>query len=240
MLHPEPLPHDLPLQLDEDLFVVHGCVQPSAIARFTRNMAIVRQRDELTLINPVRMDEPGLAALRELGAIRHVLRLGPLHGMDDAFYTETFGAQFWSFTGGTRYTAPKIDQVLTEGGPLPFARGHLFAFRYMKEPEGAIVLDRAPGNVLLTCDAIQSYATPPHTPHTNVFTRLVMPFIGFPKKTLIGPAWMKMLVEDKAGMQREFERLLALDFDRLLSAHGTFVAADARADVQRAFDEMFG
>jgi len=40
---------------------------------------------QLTLINPVRRDEEGLRALEALGEIKHVLRLGPLHGMDDAF-----------------------------------------------------------------------------------------------------------------------------------------------------------
>ena len=77
MTYPDPLPHDLPKQLDEDLFVVHGCVKPNPMVRFTRNMAVVRQDSELTLINPVRMNEAGLQALQALGEIRHVFDLAP-------------------------------------------------------------------------------------------------------------------------------------------------------------------
>jgi hypothetical protein len=239
MSYPDVLPHDPPKQLTEDLFVTHGCVKPSAVARFTRNMAIVRDNGELTLINPVRMGEGGLSDLEALGEVRHVLRLGPMHGMDDAFYVDRYNAEFWSFEGGTTYTTPSIDHILSDGGALPFAGARLFAFSHMTETEGAILLERSPG-ILLTCDAVQSYATPPHTPHTNWLTRLLMPLIGFPRRTLIGPIWVKLLVEDKDAIHAEFERLLSLDFDQLLSAHGTFLSENAHAQVAQAIRKMFG
>ena len=66
-----------------------------------------------------------------------------------------------------------------------------------------------------------------------------MPLIGFPRKTLIGPMWMKLLATDRDGMKSEFERLMQLDFDQLLSAHGTFLSEDAHGEVKRAFDKMF-
>ena len=238
MSYPDVLPHDPPKQIAEDLFVVHGCVRLSAVARFTRNMAIVRDQGQLTLINPVRMDDTGLLNLEALGEVSHVLRLGPMHGMDDPFYVDRYDADFWSFEGGTTYTTPTIAHTLVEGGALPFPDAGLFAFSHMTEPEGAILLERAPG-VLLTCDAIQSYATPPHRPHTNLLTQLIMPLRGFPRETLIGPMWMKFLVEDQKGMRSEFERLLKLDFDQLLSAHGTFITKNAHAEVERAFGKTF-
>jgi hypothetical protein len=81
--------------------------------------------------------------------------------------------------------------------------------------------------------------TPPYTPQTSAIAQLLMPLRGFPRKTLIGPIWMKILVEDRDGMKSEFERLLRLDFDQLLSAHGTFVPKNAHAQVEQAFQEMF-
>ena len=238
MNFPAALPHDHPKQIADNLFVVHGCVQPNRIARFTRNMAIIREGSQLTLINPVRMDEAGLNSLDKLGEVKHILRLGPFHGMDDPFYMDRYQAEFWSFEGGTTYTTPKIDRVLSEDGPLPFSNAKLVALKYMREPEGIILLEGSPG-ILLTCDCIQSYANPPYTPHTNLFSKILMPLIGFPRKTLIGPFWMKLLVEDQIKIKAEFERVLALNFDQLLSAHGTFVPQDAHAEVQRAFEKMF-
>ena len=233
------LPFDPPEQIAEDLFVVKGCIKPSPIARFTRNMAVVRDGEQLTLINPVRMDEAGLKQLDALGQVKHALRLGPFHGIDDGFYVDRYNAEFWSFTGQTTYTEPAIDHALEDGGVLPFGKAQLFGFNHMRETEGAILLQRDAGNVLLTCDGVQSYTTPPHTPHTNAFTRFVMPFIGFPKRTIVGPVWVKLLVTDKDGMHKEFERLLQWDFDQLLAAHGTFLAANAHAEVAAAVDKMF-
>ena len=237
--YPPALPFDPPLEIAPDLFVVHGCVRANFIARFSRNMAIVRDKGVLTLINPVRMDDAGLAQLEVLGEVKHVLRLGPLHGMDDPFYVDRYGAEFWSFPGGVTYTTPAIDHRLSDAGELPFGDAQLFGFAHMKEPEGAILLKRD-GGILLTCDAIQSYATPPHLPHTNVFSKLVLPLIGFPKDTIIGPIWVKLLVEDETGIKREFQRLLSLPFEQLLSAHGTFLPSGAHAAVTAAYKKIFG
>ena len=239
MSYPDVLPHDPPKQIAEDLFVVHGCVKPNAVVRFTRNMAIVRDQGKLTLINPVRMDDAGLMGLEELGEIAHVLRLGPMHGMDDPFYVERYGANLWAFEGGTTYTTPAITHALSESGALPFSNAILFAFSHVIEAEGVILLERSPG-ILLTCDSIQSYATFPHMPHTNWLARRMLPLLGFNRETLIGPLWMKLAVEDRHGIKAEFERLSRLDFDQLLSAHGTFVSKGAHTQVEHAFVKMFG
>lgn len=231
-------PHDQPKQIAEDLFVVHGCIDSYGMVYFTRNMAVVRDQGELTLINPVRMGDEGLASLEALGKVAHVLRLGGMHGADDPFYVDRYDAQFWAFEGGKEYTTPDITRPLSDGGELPFSNAKMFAFSHLKEPEGAILLERS-GNVLLTCDAIQSYTTAPHTPHTNKFVQTLMPYIGFPKKTIIGPLWLKILVKDQAGTKADFERLLSLDFDQLLSAHGTFLANNARADLELAFNKVY-
>lgn len=238
MSYPDVLPHDLPQQIAEDLFVVHGCVRLNRLIRFTRNMAVVRDGGKLTLINPVRMGEPGLEKLEALGEVAHVLRLGPYHGMDDAFYVDRYQADFWAFEDGVTYTEPAIDRPLSEEVELPFANAKFFAFNFMRETEGAILLERSPG-ILLTVDALQSYTTAPHYPHTNLLTRLMMPRIGFPKKTLIGPIWVKRLVNDREGIKREFQRLLELPFDKMLSAHGTFLETGAKAEVKHAYETMF-
>ena len=238
MTYPDALPHDPIRQIAEDLYVVHGSVRMLPVASITRNMAIVHHQGQLTLINAVRMDEAGLRDLEALGEIRHVLRLGPLHGMDDPFYVDRYQANFWSFEGGTTYAGPAITNPLLEGGELPFPNAKLFAFNHLKQPEGAILLERTTG-VLLTCDSVQSYSTPPHMPHTAWLTRLVLPFLGFPNKTIIGPIWLKRMAKDRDGVRREFDRLLALEFDQLLSAHGTFVSKNAHTELEQAFKAAF-
>lgn len=236
--YPKALPHDLPIALGENLFAVYGSVYLNPILRITRTMTIVRHDDELTLINPVRMNDDGLRALEALGTVRHVLRLGPLHGMDDPFYVDRYKAEFWSFEGGTTYTEPAISKPLVAGGPLPFPDAELLAFEHVKQPEGAILIRRGRG-VLVTCDAVQSYTTPPHQPHTPLWTRLILPLAGFPRKTIIGPVWIKLIATSKEKVREDFERLLALEFDQLIAAHGTFLPRNAHAEFEAAFAQTF-
>ena len=238
MNYPEATPHGLPQEIATDLFVVYGSVRINSLVRFSRNMAIVRNADELTLVNAVRMNEAGLAALDALGTVKHVLRLGPFHGMDDPFYVDRYNALFWAFPGGTAYTEPAVIRELSEGGALPFPNARVFEFRGLKQREGALLLEQGPG-ILLTVDSIQSYATPPHKPYTPLFARLMSRLQGFPNETIIGPIWAQVLAEDKAALRDEFVRLLSLTFDQLLSAHGTFLRAGARAAVERAIASTF-
>ena len=56
------------------------------------------------------------------------------------------------------------------------------------KPE-AVLLVRRDGGVLLTCDAIQHYGD---YSRNNLPARLIMPYIGFPRTTIVGPFWNAM------------------------------------------------
>ena len=81
-------PHGPVETIGENVFMVRGSIKMNPIVRITRNMAIVREGEELTLIDPVRVDDKTLADIDRLGTVRHVLRLGPFHGIDDPFYMD--------------------------------------------------------------------------------------------------------------------------------------------------------
>jgi hypothetical protein len=66
-----------------------------------------------------------------------------------------------------------------------------------------------------------------------------MPLIGFPRTTVVGPMWIKMMTPEGGSLKSDFERLLTLDFDRLLSAHGTLLASGAKDSVARAVSKAF-
>ena len=233
--YPPAYPHDPIEEIAPDVFMARGSIPLNAMMKITRNMAIVRNGSELTVINPIRLNPVGEAQLAELGEVKHVLRSGPMHGVDDPYYVDTFNATFWSLKGGTTYTQPDIDEELTEGGPLPFPNAELFCYRTTVQPESAILMKTDKG-LLLSCDAIQHYGD---YRHNNLPARLLMPFIGFPKTTIIGPVWIRIMTPEGASLKGEFERLLNLEFDALLSAHGSFLQTGAKAAVQKAFDKVF-
>ena len=232
---PAPLPHGPIEPLTERVYAVRGGIRIKRVLRISRNMAIVRDGAELTLVNPVRLDADGEAALEELGAVKRILRLGAMHGQDDAYYKHRFGAEFWSQPGGTVYPGPSIDCRLAADGGLPMAGAELFCFTGTREPEAALLVHDGPG-VLLTCDAIQHYDD--YSNH-NLVARLSMPLIGFSKTTLLGPIWLRAMTPEGGSLRNEFERLLALEFDALFAAHGTWLATGAKEGVRRAVERAF-
>jgi hypothetical protein len=235
MSHPPAYPHDPIEEIAGDIFMVRGSVRMNALMRITRNMAIVRHQRELSLVNPIRLDEQGERQLLALGDIKRILRLGPLHGLDDPYYVERFGAEFWAQAESQTYPEPKIEQRLAVDRPLPFPDAELFAFEGTKQPESALLIRRDPG-ILLTCDAIQHYGD---YRHNTLLARLVMPRIGFPKTTVVGPIWLKIMTPEGGSLKSEFERLLTLDFDCLLSAHGSLLTSGTKDSVARAVRKAF-
>ena len=94
--HSPAYPHDPIEELFPGLFMVRGSFPLNPLMRITRNMAIVRHAGELTLIDPIRLDAEGEEALRALGEVKRILRLGFMHGLDDPYYAEVFGAELWA------------------------------------------------------------------------------------------------------------------------------------------------
>ena len=228
-------PHGNVEEIAEDIFMLRGSIKMNPLLRITRNMGIIRNGDELSLINPVRVSAKVEAQIAKLGQIKHVIRLGCFHGVDDPYYVEKFGAQMWAQLGGTTYTVPKIDKELDSVAPLPFDNAEIFEFAGTTQPESALFIRRGTG-ILFTCDAIQNYGD---YSYNNIAAKVLMPFIGFPRTTIIGPMWLKYQTPEDETLEPEFRRLLGLKFDRLLAAHGTLLTTGAHAAVERAVNKVF-
>lgn len=229
-------PHGDIEEIASDVFLVRGSIKMNAMMRITRNMVIVRNgAGELTLVDPIRLNAKGEEQLRSLGTVTNILRLGAFHGLDDRYYVDTFNARLWSQEGGTTYTEPPIDVVVTAETELPFEGGTIVEFAGIKQPECVLHLATGKG-LLVTCDAIQNYGD---YSYNNLFAKLLMPFIGFTKNTLLGPFWLKLMTEDQSRLEAVFRRLLDLEFDALISAHGTYLQTGANDALRQAVDKVY-
>lgn len=228
-------PHGNVEEIQEDVFMLRGSIKMNPVVRITRNMAIIRNGNELSLINPVRVSLEVEAQLHALGKVTNIIRLGAFHGIDDPYYVDKFDARLWSQPGGTTYTKPEIDQELNASTQLPFSNGQIFEFEGVAQPECALLLNRGKG-LLLTCDAIQNYGD---YSYNNLPAKILMPLIGFPRTTIVGPVWLKVMTPEGGNLENQFRKLLELKFDRLLAAHGTLLEAGAHAGVERAVDKAF-
>lgn len=103
--------------LHENVFILPGSIRMGPGLYMNLNMMILRKNNQLTLINPVRMNEQGLASLGELGEVKNIIRLGDFHGLDDEFYMGRYPAQFWYQKGQATYLTPMPDVVIYAQNP---------------------------------------------------------------------------------------------------------------------------
>jgi hypothetical protein len=212
----------------EDIWWAWGTVRFAPGIIFPRNMTIVREGDGLVVIHPVLMPPAVQAQIEALGPIRHIVRLGAFHGMDDPTYVKRYSPTVWAPAGADLRDGVTVHHELREGAPVPFADGTLLAFQRSRTPETVIRLARH-GGLLLTCDSVQNWET---SAGCSFLGGLMARVMGFRGRACIGPGWRKMSEpKDGRGFADDFERLLALEFRHVLSGHGQPMKDSAKQDL---------
>ncbi len=226
--HPPPQAHGALAEVFPDVFMVTGTVRFFPLASIARNMTVVRQGRELVVLNSVRLDDAGEAELAKLGKVTHVVRVGAAHGMDNPYYVERFGATLWGPPGLDLGAAARV--LGADACPVEGAR--VFFFEHVKQPEAAVVVDRA-GGVLVPCDCFQHW---PSFEGCSVVGGLMMRALGF-GPTVIGGPWMK--AAGTPEVRKDFERLLSVPFSHLVPAHGAVLRDQAREGLRTAMAQRF-
>ena len=231
---PPALAHGAIEEIFPDIFQVSGAIVMMRLG-FDRNMTILRHDGKLTLVNTVRLDDAGLAALDALGQVEHVMRLGFFHGRDDAFYMDRYKgkAKFWAIPGHQHGHGLVPDVEMTEDTELPIPGASLFVFKTVDKPEAILHLDRE-GGILIPCDVLQNWTHA--SQYFSFFGKLVMRVMGFFKPANVGPGWIKMA----KPKPEDFARLNALAYKHVLPAHGSPVKNTAHEEYAATFQRLFG
>ncbi|HBA35752.1 MAG TPA: hypothetical protein DCZ12_16630 [Gammaproteobacteria bacterium] len=232
--YPSACPHDPIKPLFEGVYWVHGSIKIAPGIMMNRNMVILKQDNALSLINPVRLNDAEEQRLLGLGDVKNIIRLGDFHGRDDAYYVDTFKASFWCQTGQTTYPDLQPDHIIDEQTVPPIDHASFFVFASARYPEAALLLKDH--RVLITTDSIQYHAD---WTYTTFLSKIILGIMGFRKSLLIGGPWLKRVTPKGDSMKSDFERLMALDFDRLIGAHGAFLQGGAKTALQRVIAETF-
>lgn len=123
---------------------------------------------------------------------------------------------------------------LEEETILPIPKAELFMFRDTKSPEASILLKQNGGNLLIAFESLQCQWD---NPFINMPTRAIMQLSGlmdFP--LVISPKWLKSMSPKQGSLRDDFERLLWLDFDKIIGASGNLVYKGAKEGVVVAVD----
>jgi hypothetical protein len=228
------MPHGEIEEVFPDVFYVTGTMRAEffgSMWQFNRSMTIVRDGGRLTLINTVRLDDAGLAALDALGTVTDVARLGDMHGVDDPFYVDRYGARFWAAPGMRAGDGLAVHRELVEGGETPVSDGSVFAFATTKRPECILRLDRE-GGIMVACDSLQNWVAPDEFFDEETVGK--MREMGFFTPTSLGLAWL----HESQPQAEDFVRLKAVPFRHALCGHGE-PARDAMAGYHATFHRFF-
>ncbi len=199
----------------------------------SRNMVIIRNDKQLTLINTVRLDEKGLAAMDALGEVVNIVRIGSFHGRDDGFYMDRYNAKLWALKEMKHDSGKVTDIELVPGGAIPFPRCTLFVFETSVHPEGILHVDQE-GGILITCDSIKNWLSA-----DEFFSAETAKL--YEEQGYFGPATISEVWKQACQVQSsDIQRLKALSFRHLLSAHGDPLLNKAHEQVSKTIKKEFG
>lgn len=229
---PPPQPHGELREVFDDIFFVTGTMKMNAVFSFSRNMTVLREGEDLYLVNTVRLDEAGLARLDALGRVKAVIKLGSFHGIDDPFYLDRYQAEFWAMQGQRHDHGIAPTRELSADSELPIRGASIFAFSTPNKPEGLLLLARE-GGIVISCDALQNWAKADR--YFNFPSRVLMPLMGFMKPANIGPGWIKGAKPPAS----DFAAVKQLSFRHLLPAHGAPLMDSARDQLATRIAQLF-
>jgi len=232
--YPQALAHGSIYEVFDDVFFVSGAMETVLMDmdwKFSRNMTIVRDGKRLIIINSIRLNEEVMAELDKLGQVTDVIRLGALHGRDDAFYVDRYNAQYWAMPGVDNEANLKVNELSVEA-KLPINDASLFQFTTSQIPEAIIFLKRSDG-IAIACDALQNWLSPDE--HFCDSSTARMQQMGFFTPANVGPVWLQAAVP----AAEDFERLKALPFKHALCGHGEPLLHTAKEDYLATFSKLF-
>jgi len=195
-------------------------------------MTIVRDGNELTLINTIKLTPEGLNELDTLGSVKNVVRIGAFHGANDAFYIDRYHAKFWALNGMENKQGKQIDTVLTPGSPMPFPHSTLITFETSKHPEAMIYIGTN-GGILVTCDSIKNWIEVDEyfSPETAEL---------YAKQGELGMASIDAIWLNACDVKKsDFDNLKLFSFKHLISSHGKPLLNNAHERINDTVKHVF-
>lgn len=220
------LPHHSITKNFDNVYSLLGSMSLFGVFKYSRNMVILKDGENLCLVNPVRLNKQEENRLLKMGKIHSILKLGRLHSVDLPYYMDKVSPQLWasskdSFVRGYNY---QIDIDLEQVSQLPFLEMRVYSFKTSRENEAVAFLPQD-GGILLACDAIVNMKQV--DPMANSLVRTLSKLL--PRPTYIGPNWVKAMKPSK----EDFQEALKFNFDKMISAHGPILANKAGDKIKK-------
>ena len=220
----------------EDVWWAWGTTRVGPGVLIPRTMVVIRELGELVVFHPILLPEAEQAKIEALGPIKHIVRLGAFHGLDDPGYVKRYKPTTFAPPGVDLREGATIDRELRPGIGLPLAGATVFRFERSRTPETAILIPRH-GGLLLTCDSVQNWE---NSPGASMLGRLMARAMGFRGRACIGPGWRKISEpKDGGGFATDFSRMLTLQFRHIIGGHGPPIKDTAKDDLRAQVRRLY-
>lgn len=212
------LPHGSLKEILPNIYTVTGTMRLFGLFQYSRAMTIIKNGNDLSLLNPVRVGEGLLNQINKLGNIKYLLKIGQLHNVDVPFYMDRYSPELW-----INKTDPSIGDYEPSGyfvdnGDIPFLNAKVKVIEGSKIKE-SVLISLDDGGCLHSCDAFVNMGV---DPNHNWLTGKLSKFL--PDPTYIGPNWIKVAKPPQTSMKAIFE----YDFENFIPAHGEPILGKAK------------
>lgn len=188
----------------------------------------------LLMISPLALDDALAARVEALGPVRHLVAPNTLHHL---FLGEAAARWPAAQVHVPRGLPPKLAK---QGRALP---AHTLLSGALPTDVSAFALEGAPtldehiffhvaSRTLVVTDLVFHVLAP-----EGPLSGLILRAVGAHRKLAQSRA-LRVLVRDRKAAQRTLEQVLALDFTRLVMAHGAVVERDAKAQLREALHHL--
>ena len=198
-----------------------------------RSTVLVQSNGEVTIVSPIRFDEAISAAIDALGPVTRILAPNKFHHL-------FLGKAAKRWPSARVHAAPglaekrkdlEIHEVLATG------TGSLGPDLSWVEMEGSpavreIVVVHKPSRTLVVTDLVFN-VTEPRGFMTGIILRIMGTYGRLAQSRLV-----RLATKDRAKAAASVRRLLELDFDRLLVAHGDVIERGAKEKLTSALSGM--
>jgi hypothetical protein len=218
-------------RLDEGMWIAGAPLTYMGLHLGTRMTVVRLANGDLWVHSPIALTDELGAAVDALGPVRHIVAPSLYHHLSAGEWHKRYAnASFW---GPAALAKKRKDLTLTakleEAATAPWA-GELAPVHVDGCMLDETVFLHGATRTIVSADLTENFATSSHW-----FTRVYLKASGIHGK----PGWgrfLRILYRDRAAARKSVDALLALDFDRIVIAHGDIIRSGGKEAIRSTFE----
>lgn len=200
-------------------------------------MSVMRLADgSLLLHSPVALDAALRQELDRVGRVRHAVAPNRVHHLHAGEVAKSYpGTRLWIAPGLERKRPDLAHEGILGDEAPPEWRGQVDqVFQRGRPFENEVVFCHRKSRTLILCDIAFNFRERTHW-LTKLLMRLVRSYGYF------GPSKLDaLLIRDRVAARASMEKILALDFDRVVVAHGDVLESGGREALRQGYAWLLG